>query len=49
MEVFINGGRQAVTRVAYPGEEDMGVGVFAEGGRATLKSLDAWRVNSAWH
>jgi len=49
MEVFINGGRQAVTRVAYPAQEDLGVGVFAEGGRATLKSLDAWRMNSAWH
>jgi len=48
MEVFINGGRQAVTRVEYPGEDDLGVGVFAEGGKATLKSLDAWQMNSIW-
>ena len=48
MEVFINGGRQAVTRVEYPGEDDLSVGVFAEGGKATVKSLDAWQMNSIW-
>jgi beta-fructofuranosidase len=48
MEVFINDGRQAVTRVEYPGEEDLGIGVFAEGGKATLKSLDVWQMKSIW-
>jgi len=48
MEVFVNGGRAAVTRVEYPGEEDLGIGVFAEGGKATLKSLDVWQMKSIW-
>jgi len=48
MEVFINGGRQAVTRVEYPGEDHLGVGVFAEGGKATVKSLDAWQMKNIY-
>ncbi|MFH1730290.1 MAG: glycoside hydrolase family 32 protein [Planctomycetota bacterium] len=48
MEVFINGGRQAVTRVEYPGEDDLDVGVFAEGGKATVKSLDAWQMKNVY-
>ena len=40
MEVFIDGGRAAVTRVEYPQEEDVGIAVFADNGRATLKALD---------
>ena len=48
MEVFINGGETAVTRVEYPGEEDLAVSAFAENGTATLKSLDAWHMKSSW-
>lgn len=48
MEVFINDGRDAVTRVEYPGEEDLAVGVFAENGAVTVKSLDVWRMKSIW-
>jgi beta-fructofuranosidase len=48
MEVFVNDGRAAVTRVEYPGEEDLAIGVFAEGGKATLRSLDVWQMKSIW-
>jgi len=48
MEVFINDGRAAVTRVGYPGEEDLAVGVFAEKGAATVRSLDVWQMKSIW-
>ncbi len=48
LEVFINDGVTSVTRVEYPGENDLGVSVFAEDGSATLKSLDAWRVKPIW-
>jgi len=48
MEVFINDGREVVTRTEYPGEEDLGIAVFAEGGKATLKSLDVWQMKSIW-
>jgi beta-fructofuranosidase len=48
MEVFVNDGQTAVTRVEYSGEEDLGIAVFAEGGKATLKSLDVWQMKSIW-
>ncbi len=47
MEVFVNGGRYCVTRVIYPGEKDLGVEVFSEGGKAAV-SIDVWRMNSIW-
>ncbi|MCX6997351.1 MAG: glycoside hydrolase family 32 protein [Kiritimatiellaeota bacterium] len=48
LEVFINDGQAAVTRVEYPDEDDLAVGVFAENGKATLKSLDVWRMKAIW-
>ena len=48
MELFINDGRSCVTRVIDPGAEDLGVSVFAEEGGVTLKSLDAWQMESVW-
>ena len=48
MEVFINDGRMSVTRVNYPGENDLGVGVFSENGSVTLKSLDIWQMKPIW-
>ncbi len=48
MEVFINDGREVVTRVEYPEKEDLGIAAFAEGGKATLKSLDVWQMKSIW-
>jgi beta-fructofuranosidase len=49
MEVFINGGRECVTQVVYPGEKDLGIEVFAEGGQAKLLSLDVWQMSAIWH
>jgi beta-fructofuranosidase len=48
LEVFVNDGATSVTRVEYPGENDLGVSVFAENGKVTLKSLDAWEMNPIW-
>ena len=48
LEVFINDGLTSVTRVVYPGEKDFGVSVFAENGRVSLQSLDAWEMNAIW-
>lgn len=48
MEVFVNDGQTAVTRVEYPNEEDLAVGVFAENGKATLKSLDGWQMKASF-
>jgi len=48
MEVFVDGGRECVTRVIYPGQSDLGVEVFAEGGSAAVRSLDVWQMGSVW-
>lgn len=48
LELFINDGAASVTRVEYPGEKDLAVSAFAEGGGVTLKSLDAWEMTSIW-
>ena len=48
LEVFVNDGAMSVTRVEYPGEKDLGVSVFAENGRVTLRSLDAWPMKPIW-
>ncbi len=48
LELFINDGAASVTRVEYPGKKDLGVSAFAEGGSVTLKSFDAWEMNSIW-
>ncbi len=48
MEAFINGGRECVTRVIHPGQDDLGIEVFAQGGTATVESLDVWQMKSVW-
>lgn len=47
LEVYANG-RACVTRVISAGEKDLGVGLFANGGSATVRSLNAWRMNAIW-
>jgi len=48
LEVFINGGRECVTRIIYPGQDDLGVEAFAEGGSAAIRVLDVWLLGSIW-
>jgi beta-fructofuranosidase len=48
MEVFVNDGREAVARVIYPGERDLGVELFATGGAAEVHSLDIWQIRPIW-
>ena len=48
LEAFIDGGRQAVTRVIAAGEEDLGVDIFAAGGDAKVVSLDVWQMAPIW-
>ncbi len=48
VEVFANG-RQCLTLRVYPERSDsVGVSVFARGGRATLRSMEAWQMRSVW-
>ena len=48
MEVFIDDGQKAVTRVIYPREKDMNVQVFAEDGAATVLFFDVWKMKPIW-
>jgi len=48
VEVFANG-RQCVAMRVYPGREDsVGVSLRAQGGEATLSSLDAWQMENLY-
>jgi beta-fructofuranosidase len=45
VEVFANGGRQAVMRRIYPTRPDsLGVSVFARGGPASVSGVQAWEL-----
>ena len=48
MEIFVNDGREAVAKVIYPGEKDLGIELFALGGGATVRSLDIWQLKPIW-
>ena len=48
MELFIQRGAAAVTRVGYPPEQDIAVALFAHGGAARAVALDAWETASIW-
>ena len=48
MEVFINDGRECVTRVVYPEEHDLGIELFASAGSARLHSLEIWQLRGIW-
>jgi len=47
MEVFVNG-RVCLSRAIYSPAEDLGAAVWAEGGAATVKSLEVWRIKPIW-
>ncbi len=46
LEVFLNG--NALTRRMFVPAGDRGAAVFAEGGKCTAATLDAWQMKSAW-
>jgi beta-fructofuranosidase len=47
LEVYANG-REAVTRVIYPGAKDLGVELLATGGTAMVRSLQVWPLKTIW-
>jgi len=48
MEVFVNDGREAMAKVTCPGEIDLGIELFADGGAVTVRSLDIQQVRPIW-
>jgi len=47
LEVYSNG-RACFSRLIDSDDRDLGVEVFAEGGSATVRSLDSWNMKSIW-
>ena len=47
LELYVNG-RACFSRAICSPPEDLGAAVFAEGGSATVKSLDAWNIKPIW-
>jgi sucrose-6-phosphate hydrolase SacC (GH32 family) len=46
VEVFANGGRQAVMRRIYPSRKDsVGVALFSTGGKASATTIEAWEMS----
>ncbi len=45
LEVFVNNGQKAITRVIYPPADALAVEVFATGGSTQIRSLDIWEMN----
>ena len=48
LEVFADGGLVSISRVIYPPREDTTITLFAEGGSATVRSLDIWQMKPLW-
>ncbi len=48
VELFVNGGRQTVTRVAYPPSHDLHVEIVASGGEARIEHFEGWRMMGVW-
>ncbi len=48
LEVFVNDGVVAVTRVVSIDLDNALVGAFAEGGTATFSGINAWEIGSIW-
>ncbi len=48
LEIFAHGGQVSMTALVFPDVDAVGVSVVAEGGRAALRSLDAFSLGSIW-
>lgn len=48
IELFVNDGRTTISNRIYSSPSSLGIGVFARGGIAKLRSVDSWKLNSIW-
>ncbi|MCB1149448.1 MAG: GH32 C-terminal domain-containing protein, partial [Chlamydiia bacterium] len=48
LELFVNGGRVAVTRLVDAEDNDRGIELVVHEGEATLISMDIWTMRSIW-
>lgn len=48
VEVFANDGEAALTALAFPSESSRDLELFSEPPTAKIKSIDVWKIKSAW-
>jgi fructan beta-fructosidase len=48
VEVFGGGPTVPITDRIFPGQDSRGLSLYSVGGRATVRSLSAWKLKSAW-
>jgi beta-fructofuranosidase len=48
LELFVNDGEAAITRVIYPPAQQQSVALFAAGGAAQVQAFDAWEMQPIW-
>jgi beta-fructofuranosidase len=48
LEVYVNDGQACITRVLDAAPENLGVALFARGGKAECRDLRSWQMNSIW-
>jgi hypothetical protein len=48
LEVFVNDGIVAVTRVISLAADNAKIGAFAEGATANFSNIDVWQIGSIW-
>jgi sucrose-6-phosphate hydrolase SacC (GH32 family) len=48
VEVFADDGRRVFTETVFPDTDSEGLEVFADGGRATVRDLRVWQMESIW-
>jgi fructan beta-fructosidase len=49
IEIFTNDGKVVMTLLTYPGTNQLGIEVFANGGSTTLANFSAWPLASIWN
>jgi sucrose-6-phosphate hydrolase SacC (GH32 family) len=49
VEVFADRGRRVITDQVFPSAGSDRVQLFAEGGRASARTLRLWQMQSIWH
>ncbi|BCM88345.1 levanase [Abditibacteriota bacterium] len=49
VEVLADEGKVVLSALTFPGDNQKGVQLFCDGGKAQLMSLSAWKLNSIWN
>lgn len=48
VEVFVDGGEQAITALTFPSKESHGIEFFGPNPQAKISAIEAWKMSSSW-